>query len=160
MLIIECPVLLFDFRLKCNSSSAARADQSPDQNPGEDFQNKAPGQKLNVHFIQIHVKTIRLMKTGGAEGLKQILISTDSPVEHESKALWEAFSSAANCEQSKDVKEPPCLDPLCSCLSLTTIDDCTWEQEVCVDVFTISEEIYPHAEALWEGTAFNLSYLS
>lgn len=106
----------FDFRLKCNSSSTVRADRAPDRNPGEDFQNKTPGQKLNVHFIQIHVKVARLMKTGRAEGLKQILISTDSPAEHESKALWEAFSSAANCEQSKDVEEPPSLGPLCTCL--------------------------------------------
>lgn len=36
----------------------------------------------------------------------------------------------------------------------------TCEQEVCVDVFTISEEMNPHTEALWEGTAFYLSYLS
>lgn len=106
--------MLFDFQLKCNSPSTVRADQWPDQNPAEDFQNKTPGQKLNVHFIQIRVKIIRLMKTGRAEGLKQIRISTDSPVEPESKALWEAFSSAANWEQSKDVEEPPCLGPLCT----------------------------------------------
>lgn len=116
-------MLLFDFRLKGNSSSTFRADQSPDQDPAEDFQNKTPRQKLNVHSIQIHVKNTQLMKTGRAEGLKQIRISRDSPVEHESKALWEDFSSAANCEQSKDVEEPPCLGPLCTILSLTTTDD-------------------------------------